>query len=646
MSIKPTSNNLRVALNVLLWGSLFLATEAQAQQAFPAPTQLTVKIEDENSVDVLAGTAHFPVQDAGIGDLAHVTTVVAVDATTEPEPSGYYMPPEHDNFVGGMGYTDNRDFARYGASTWTPRPSFQIRVAGIAATFYVNSDYSIQSLDGSTLTGSGVNSWVVPGGGVPSYPAVRDTSQGTWTLTARDGTAVAIDTSAKPYQGFSKYIGVATSITYPSGRIVRMNYTCGGTRLQSVTRNDGLMLKYVYADSSCGAQRTNVIAINTAYQYCDPFADSCTVDASWRRSQYAYTYVGGRSVYNVTDQRGVLSRFTLDKWNRVLSYKPPGQSSDLMTFQYCQSYFTGIVPGGAPNVIPTLATSEPGKADADEVYCGEYSAFPVGYWTHIYNRITRATRATQSWFYTLPTTLGPGGSPFRQYKINRPLGLPTYVNIDTQPGGGLVSYLDPVRAMVYYTGNETQRIDHGQVRGQPAQTYTYDARGNILSDGISTANYDTTCANAFTCNQPTWVRDTAGNEADFSYASTHGGVLTKTLPADASGVHPQTRYTYVQRYAWFLNSSSVMTRSTEPIWLLATESYCRTGAPSGAGCAIAGDEVVTTYDYGPDSGPNNLWLRGTAVTADGQTLRTCYGYNKFGDKVSQTSPRAGLAVCP
>jgi hypothetical protein len=39
------------------------------------------------------------------------------------------------------------------------------------------------------------------------------------------------------------------------------------------------------------------------------------------------------------------------------------------------------------------------------------------------------------------------------------------------------------------------------------------------------------------------------------------------------------------------------------------------------GCLLAGDEVVTTSDYGPDSGPNILLLRGKVVTADDQSLR-------------------------
>jgi hypothetical protein len=89
-----------------------------------------------------------------------------------------------------------------------------------------------------------------------------------------------------------------------------------------------------------------------------------------------------------------------------------------------------------------------------------------------------------------------------------------------------------------------------------------------------------------------------------------------------------------------------MTRDTNPVWLPATESYCRTGAASGAGCALANDETVTAYDYGPDSGPNNLILHGKAVTANGLTLRMCYAHDSQGNKIWETSPNANPASCP
>jgi hypothetical protein len=162
------------------------------------------------------------------------------------------------------------------------------------------------------------------------------------------------------------------------------------------------------------------------------------------------------------------------------------------------------------------------------------------------------------------------------------------------------------------------------------------------------ANYDTTCTVPVKCNKPNWVKDGSGNQTDYTYDPTHGGVLTATLPPDANGVRPQTRYTYSQRYAWVLNSSGAYVQSAAPIWALATESFCRTraAASSGTGCTLAGDEVVKTHEYGPNSGPNNLFVRGIAVTADGVTHRTCYGYDRFGNRITETQPAAGLASCP
>lgn len=107
------------------------------------------------------------------------------------------------------------------------------------------------------------------------------------------------------------------------------------------------------------------------------------------------------------------------------------------------------------------------------------------------------------------------------------------------------------------------------------------------------------------------------------------------------------RYTYAQRYAWYKNSSGTVVQAATPIWVLTMEKTCRVGATlaDGSGCVIANDEVIKTYEYGPTSGANNLFLRGVAVTADGTTLRTCFGYDMYGNRISETSPKAGLPSC-
>jgi hypothetical protein len=125
-------------------------------------------------------------------------------------------------------------------------------------------------------------------------------------------------------------------------------------------------------------------------------------------------------------------------------------------------------------------------------------------------------------------------------------------------------------------------------------------------------------------------------------------VLTETLPS-VNGIRPQTRYSYLQRQAWVKSAGGGYVQTGQPVWLLASKSICKTGAAatSGVGCALgSSDEVITTYDYGPDSGPNNLLLRGMVQDAGRLNLRTCYGYDPRGNKISETKPRGAGATCP
>jgi hypothetical protein len=194
-----------------------------------------------------------------------------------------------------------------------------------------------------------------------------------------------------------------------------------------------------------------------------------------------------------------------------------------------------------------------------------------------------------------------------------------------------------------YAGRINSMVNDGV-----GESFAYDVRGNVVSHSrgaTRTAGYDAACSNALTCNQPNWVTDWKGNKTDYTYDPAHGGVLTATGPA-VNGIRPQSRYAYTQRYAWLKNSSGSYARAASPIWVLTREANCRTTASTGSGCTTASDEVVVNYDYGADAGPNNLLLRGTAVTADGVTLRTCYSYDVRGNTISETRPKAGLASCP
>jgi hypothetical protein len=195
----------------------------------------------------------------------------------------------------------------------------------------------------------------------------------------------------------------------------------------------------------------------------------------------------------------------------------------------------------------------------------------------------------------------------------------------------------------------------------------YDPLGNITQKTVTpkagsglavitesvTFPVDPTCADNHwvTCYRPVTTTDAKGNVTNYVWHST-GAPEKITQPAQPNGIRPEVRYEYVQRFAWYNNGSGSFVRSPSGIWLKSKERTCRTTATVGNACAGGAiDEVVTEYDYGPDSGPNYLLLRGVTVTAANssnvkETLRTCYTYDARGRKISETQPLGTGSVCP
>jgi hypothetical protein len=286
--------------------------------------------------------------------------------------------------------------------------------------------------------------------------------------------------------------------------------------------------------------------------------------------------------------------------------------------------------------------------------------------------ISRITDSDGQWNYTHFTYVDDSGH------------LPLMSASSTNPAGGVVSvvgygvfgtiqtFSDELNREYNYSDGFPFR-DWG--RSEPEWNDTFvdrDLRNNIRSitrdpkpnSGLSPitvyqAAYPVDCTNPRTCNHPTSETDGNSNVSTYTYAPEHGGVLTETGPlaptrqndGTMANVRPQKRYEYAQRYAWIANGSGGYMHGPTAIWLMTRERHCATTAASGSTCAGgAADEVVTDYDYGPDSGPNNLLLRGTAVTAyvSGApvTRRTCYGYDSAGNRISTTQPNANLGSCP
>ena len=157
------------------------------------------------------------------------------------------------------------------------------------------------------------------------------------------------------------------------------------------------------------------------------------------------------------------------------------------------------------------------------------------------------------------------------------------------------------------------------VGGGKQQLY-YDSRRNVWKRVFTGADdtsmitlekdFDDTCDYAVSCNKPVWVKDAKGNQTDYVYSDTHGGVLKVTSPA-VNSIRPQTRYEYQQMEARYRNASGQIVASGEPIWMLVKEEFCMTSNASG----------------------------------NGQTLRTCYYYDDFGNRIAETQPNAELSSC-
>lgn len=182
--------------------------------------------------------------------------------------------------------------------------------------------------------------------------------------------------------------------------------------------------------------------------------------------------------------------------------------------------------------------------------------------------------------------------------------------------------------------------------------YTYDARGNVTEtraisktpgtppDIVTTADYSASCTNPATCNKPNWTRDAKGNQTDYTYDATHGGVLTVTAPAAPSGVRPETRYSYTQvsatywQPAWPTDPSFI---AGPAMYVLNAISSCQTLAS----CAGTADEAKATIAYNTT---NALPISVTQASGNGAlTATAAVTYDNIGNHLTVDGPLPGTA---
>jgi len=504
--------------------------------------------------------------------------------------------------------------------------------SGLGFTWYFNSFASknsfaiAQSTTGGLIIGQTGKTF---SGGVATDGSGETFAGNLYTM--RDGTKITFTSLQVDTYHSNMYIaaggavsGIASSITRPDGEVLNLYYRIDTEtvpagpvtlyyyyiRLQSVVSNRGYQLKYSYilntpathynyppVDSPSG-----VTAINSAVDYCTPSADTCP----------AFTTAWPSVTWTVGT--GALT----DSLNRTTKYT------------YGSAGLTGI--------------QRPGSATNNVTYAYDANG-----------RVSSVTRegVTYTYSFTLSGAVLTG-------VVTGPNGTIRTTTADTGTGA-VLSTSNASGNTITNTPDSYGRITQTTYPEGNYDSILYDARGNVtqktsvakagsgLANIVTSAGYDTSCTNVFTCNKPNWVKDAKGYETDYSYDPATGHLLTVTAPAPTgaaplgSGTHPKTTYGYTNYHAYAQNGSGSIVQWSGAISLPTSISVCQTGAT----CSGTADEVKTTIDYGPQTSgtANNLLPVSTTTQAGDNSLSatTALTYDNVGNLLTVDGPLAGTA---
>lgn len=332
------------------------------------------------------------------------------------------------------------------------------------------------------------------------------------------------------------------------------------------------------------SRMVQVKALNTSVDTCSPFALSCPETG---RPQLDISTSGSTTSY--TDSEGRVTQYTTST-SGVTGIRLPGSSSDDVTVAYLNGKVSSVTRLGV---------------------------------TTNYSFVDNITTNVRTATITHPD----GSTRVATFDLAKNVMLS-----DQDERGKTTGYQ-------YDTNNRPTRVT------QPEGNYTqltYDSRGNVtqallvpksgsgLSNITLAASYDATCANVVKCNQPNWTRDGKGNETDYTYDPVHGGVLTVTRPAPATGgVRPQTRVSYTR-----LGSSG--SPSATGVFMPTGISLCQTTSS----CTGGPDEAKTTIACGQGLLPASSTQANGTATLSATTAAT---YDVIGNLLTVDRPLSGTA---
>jgi RHS repeat-associated protein len=570
-------------------------TTSLAQDLVSAPHPAPVILTDQNDVNLINDELTFSEPGVSVGDPAH---------------GGLSFHRTYN----GSGFTNDYIGSVYGANgaTYMANTNTIIGVSIFQSTYYfISSDpngdqpYTPQKQDGTSLTLDG---------------------NGIYTFTAADGTVAKIQGEFLP--GIpTPYISYLTSITYPNGEIVNLNYefiSPGSSnpyvpptpRLSNIYNNYGYELYIQYNDSNQPSYITDVSAIDNKVQFCQPAAP-CTFSQPWPTVHYAITYPGnGFSYPTTTDALGYVTSYIIDGIGNLRSIQKPS------------------------GITTTISYYNSGNDSTDY-------------------QVQTLVKGGQTWQYTIQTA---SGSPLFSNYPNNVLYYQVATVTDPAVNGvqaqrSVISdslYHNPIASIdernkttlyQYDTGLRLSKIIYPE--GDYVQ-YTYDANANLteerkvakpgsgLADIVIGAQYANPCANMITRSKPTTVTNERGYSTTYTYDCNSGGVASITQPAAPNGIQPTTTYIYQPYQASYLVGGG--TTSGAPIYLVSQISSCRTAAS----CVGSADEVREMINH--DTTQNLMTTQDIKMAGDGSVSAiTTTSYDYLGNVSAVTNPR-GLTV--
>jgi hypothetical protein len=185
-----------------------------------------------------------------------------------------------------------------------------------------------------------------------------------YSFTAPDGTILLFDSAQVStnfcggFCGGPAPIASATDVIMGNGERIKLNNKkvtiidpalgpVNYVRLQSVSNNYGYQLKYQYAgnilsvmsDADQWQRLTKITGLNTATEYCDPAADTCTFVQSWPSVTYATVGVAETS----TDSLGRVTKYTHSAAapvGAIIAVKRPSSATDNIAILYGTTFGT------------------------------------------------------------------------------------------------------------------------------------------------------------------------------------------------------------------------------------------------------------------------------------------------------------------